>query len=803
MPLLHVPSLRARAQLSWFRPSLNADVCAVAAIVAVAILMEWRVLVGGTLVGMDAATLFYPAYSFLGESLRTGQVPVWNPYQVSGTPFAADPQSGWMYWPAMLLFTVLPLAAAAKSFIFLHLLVAALAVYVLARKLDMSAPGAFFAAVSYGFATFLYERSICCFEHVMVALWLPLMLLAVEISLRQSRWLSRALWLCAAGFALSQILASWLGQGSYYAMLAVLGYLLYRTLITQPGTQRMAGIRARLRVLVVHGGALLLLGAAMAAAGLLPRIEYNLLSNLAGGYADTQAAVAGGWAPKDWAKLLDRRNWYIGGLTLALALVAPFAARRRHCTPFWLALAVGALILASRNTTPLHWLLYQVLPGFSRLHPHNPERILVLFYLATSLCAGATLSALRQHMSRSVLLALVPAAGAVALEIAEARLPEPAPELIPAGTLVVVFVAVLYLAGQSLLPRCRPYLTTLVLLVLVADLYTAGRSAVDDGPGRFRTVNLETHYSASGAAVFLRKMADGDLFRYFGYDPEVRLYEPRTMGYPPTTYRYHWRDIARGMVMLVHNRSVPLHLQDIQGYRPVRIKRYDEYMIALNGRDQEYREANVLAGGLESPLLDVLNVRYIVVPRATVDHRADLERLAESHPTAYADASVRVLRRQSALPRAWLVHDARQVRRGEALALIGSGAVDPARVALLEEAPPPLSRPPDPAADRARVELFEPGRIRVGTSTGAAGLLVLSEVYYPAWKAYVDGEPAPLYVADHALRAVRVPAGEHTVELRYESVSLRLGIATSFLSYGLALAVAALWLYKRLATRRS
>jgi hypothetical protein len=257
------------------------------------------------------------------------------------------------------------------------------------------------------------------------------------------------------------------------------------------------------------------------------------------------------------------------------------------------------------------------------------------------------------------------------------------------------------------------------------------------------------------------------------------------------------------MVMLVHNRSVPLQLQDIQGYRPVRIKRYDEYMIALNGRDQEYREANVLAGGLESPLLDLLNVRYIVVPRATVDHRADLERLAESHPTAYADASVRVLRRQSALPRAWLVHDARQVRRGEALALIGSGAVDPARVALLEEAPPPLSRPPDPAADRARVELFEPGRIRVGTSTGAAGLLVLSEVYYPAWKAYVDGEPAPLYVADHALRAVRVPAGGHTVELRYESASLRLGIATSLLSYALALAVAALWLYKRLATRRS
>ncbi len=183
-------------------------------------------------------------------------------------------------------------------------------------------------------------------------------------------------------------------------------------------------------------------------------------------------------------------------------------------------------------------------------------------------------------------------------------------------------------------------------------------------------------------------------------------------------------------------------------------------------------------------------MRYIVVPRATVDHRADLERLGESHPTAYADASVRVLRRQSALPRAWLVHDARRVRRGEALALIGSGAVDPALGRAPRGRAAAALASPDPAADRARVDLFEPGRIRASVSTGAAGLLVLSEVYYPAWKAYVDGEPAPLYVADHALRAVPVPAGEHTVELRYESVSLRIGIATSILSYGLTAGLA-------------
>ena len=77
---------------------------------------------------------------------------------------------------------------------------------------------------------------------------------------------------------------------------------------------------------------------------------------------------------------------------------------------------------------------------------------------------------------------------------------------------------------------------------------------------------------------------------------------------------------------------------------------------------------------------------------------------------------------------------------------------------------------------------YEADRIRLETATAASGLLVLSEAYYPAWKAYVDGRPVPLYAADHVLRAVPVPAGEHTVELRYESWSLRVGILVSLIA---------------------
>src|SRR6478752_8230043 len=88
---------------------------------AILALTCWRLLAGGTTMGQDAATQFYPWYSYLGERLREFGIPSWNPSQFSGAPFAADPQSGWSYLPAMALFTAFPLSIAIPLFIVFHL----------------------------------------------------------------------------------------------------------------------------------------------------------------------------------------------------------------------------------------------------------------------------------------------------------------------------------------------------------------------------------------------------------------------------------------------------------------------------------------------------------------------------------------------------------------------------------------------------------------------------------------------------------------------------------------------------------
>jgi membrane protein YfhO len=180
----------------------------------------------------------------------------------------------------------------------------------------------------------------------------------------------------------------------------------------------------------------------------------------------------------------------------------------------------------------------------------------------------------------------------------------------------------------------------------------------------------------------------------------------------------------------------------------------------------------------------------MIVPAVAQPEQSVLRELKDTHPTVYSDDRVDVLENRDALPRAWIVHSAKQAPRTETLKLLNSGAVDPRRTALLERPPPDLARPDNASADRASLTKYEADRISLRTYTGAPGLLVLSEAYYPAWKAYVDGRPVPLYVADHVLRAVPVPAGEHTVEMRYESWSLRVGLAVSLISYLVLIALA-------------
>ncbi len=772
--------------LARFQGHWCADAVGIATMVLVTCVAAWPLVVGGTVIWLDSATQSYPWYSLLGSQLRSGNLPLWNPYMFSGTPFAADVLSGWMYVPAMVLFTLLPFAMAVKAFIVSHLLLSGLGVYALGRSVKHTPLGAVTAGIIYECSGMVFTLSVANSYVVELAAWTPVVLLFSELAIRTEDRLRRLCWWAATGFALSQVLSAFLGQRSYYATLVALSYIGFRTLII-PASIRRSPI-ARVRGFLVHSAAILLIGLGLAAGGVLPRLEYTSLSTLAEGYSSPERGavdVVGGKSPSAVASaLMDRDRspsfppYYVGIAPLALALLALGTIRVRAATTFFILLSVGTVILAMPGTTIFHSVLYALLPRFELLHQHSPDRILLFSFLGIAMLAGSTVSWIERWKPNPSTALLASLLGLAVFSM---------PWLTVAldsdiGVILILLVAVLLsIRARWIMLGPRQILLGLLAVLLFADLTNVNWSyAVQAGPKHlFYKVDLNRYFSPNGVADFLRH-ENPALTRYIGFDTSLQYHN-----YDQIYYYLMQFGEDETHDLLSNNRGSLLHLSDAQGYHPAQLKRYQEFIDTMNGEIQEYHGLYVLEPGLQSPLADLLNIRFIVIPKTGVG-RPDLHSLASSLPTVYEDEHARVLENTSALPRTWIVHDVRQMKGQEALAMLASGGIDPRTTVLLEETPPSVDSAATGALSRSLITSHSNDRIEVSTSDSASGMLVLSEVYYPAWKAYVDGRPTPLYVADHALRAVRIPAGDHKVELKYESTYLRVGIALSFLTAVLA-----------------
>jgi hypothetical protein len=133
-----------------------------------------------------------------------------------------------------------------------------------------------------------------------------------------------------------------------------------------------------------------------------------------------------------------------------------------------------------------------------------------------------------------------------------------------------------------------------------------------------------------------------------------------------------------------------------------------------------------------------------------------------------------------ALPRARLVHRTVEAT-GEAgtLDAVLASAPEASRVAVLEigALSAPLMPPPPGATEEARIVRYEPEEVAIDAVVASSALLVLTDTFYPGWRATVNGAPAPILRADHAFRGVRLEPGRHQVTFRYAPGSVRVGVA--------------------------
>jgi hypothetical protein len=238
---------------------------------------------------------------------------------------------------------------------------------------------------------------------------------------------------------------------------------------------------------------------------------------------------------------------------------------------------------------------------------------------------------------------------------------------------------------------------------------------------------------------------------------------------------------------LLPNLTRPWNLPAAGGSGSLSLERYSQ-TLGMGGPGDVYPETLSPA----HRALDMFSVRYTMVRT-----NEPLAHQLRDHPERWTpleslqyyehdrDTAYTLFRNERALPRAWCVASVVRVTADEALSSIrtghlpaGRGEFWPADVALVEDDGPWVRShgPRKPAQSKV---VAQSDRRRYLVESNDACVLVLSEVYYPWWRASVDDVDVGVIRVNHTMVGVAVPSGSHVVRLRLQPTSVWVGGAIS------------------------
>jgi len=527
----------------------------------------------------DIFRLNYPARALYARALAAGRVPWWTPDAFAGYPILAEGQTGAYYPPNLLFYRWLPLPVALNYSVLLSFWIAGAGLFAYARALGLRRGPAFLGACALMLGGF-FPAHLNHMNMVAAAAWLPWLLWAVERATETHRW--RAWALAAAFFGLQGLAGHpqvmWLSAGPAAAA-ALAGPLV-------GGRGRVRAGR-RIGQLAACCGALAL-GAALGAAQLFPTLQLTAISQRAHPLT-FEFFTSFSMPPGDLLRLLrpfagnpypavsQETVGYVGLLPALLAALAPLV-RRGRLTAFWLLFAALGLSLVLGHFNPAYRLLWH-LPVVNKFRV--PARYLLWVDLSISVLAAAGADSLlglaRPAVARRRALAPGAALSLAALAaLWSSRLPL---DRLLAGWRWLPW---LWLgSGLALLvalrwhPSARPWLAAL-LAVSLADL--AAFVAVHNHTYN-AVMPLAEFQRTPEAAAFLQADAGPGLYRIYTDEQVVP-------------------DLPVMRESLYPNIQLLYGLESAGGYYP------------LVPDPQEW-----LRSSLSARLLDLLNVRYILVPQ--------------------------------------------------------------------------------------------------------------------------------------------------------------------------------------------
>ena len=219
--------------------------------------------------------------------------------------------------------------------------------------------------------------------------------------------------------------------------------------------------------------------------------------------------------------------------------------------------------------------------------------------------------------------------------------------------------------------------------------------------------------------------------------------------------------------------------KSVGGYHAAKLRRYQEMIDHhIMPEMQDTYQAVAAAGGRMDSVdaskfrvLNMLNTKYFIFPAGEKGQPVPVE-----NPYAYGNA--------------WFVDKVQYVNNAneEIDALNDIRPVETAVVDVrFKEQLKGVTEGYKDSLSTIRLTDYEPNRLVYKVSTPKDGVVVFSEVYYPGWQATIDGQPVDIARADYILRAMNVPAGEHTIEMWFNPQSIHVTESIAYVALALLL----------------
>jgi hypothetical protein len=712
----------------------------------------------------------YAFRAWLAEQWRaTGHVPLWNPEIFGGLPFVAA-QHGDIFYPTAWLRLALPTATAMNLGFLVHYVLAGFFTYLLLRRLTVSWTGGVVGGMAYQLTGVV--GTLVSPGHdgkLYVSALLPLALLALVLAIRERRFEGYALLALSVGLSL----LSPHYQMAYYLLIVAGVFALYLTF----GEQEERTTREKVQALSLAAAAVVV-GFGIAMIQVLPFLHYLPYSPRAEGYGGFAASASYGIPWEHVPEFLlarfagDREVYwgsnfiklhseYLGLPVVALAVLGALGPRRRLA--YWLG-GVGLLFLlvSLSDSTPLYRLWWSVMPFVKQTRAPGMAFYVVGFVVAILAAFGAErvergdakahTTAWLSIGAGVAVLALVGVVGGFAKALA---LPV---ESVAQGAVMRAE------AAQGVI-RWGAFLSGASLMAMAALVIGFARAKVP----------------AAALCLGLPLLVGADLWRnaqpfwvYSRVHQELHQPDPVTERLTATAEPYRVLNLP-GMEVYQGSALMGLGVPQVLGHHGNELHAFDQL---LGGKN---RWANLAS----FRMWDLLAVRYVVLPteiRQRTDSIPGYDRISGTVADLYE--------RREPQPYARYVTAAIKVADDQAPVLIANpnSQFDPSSLVLLSPdaavEPAPVAESPETEPVAARVEAWEPGRMRLRLEPAAPvdGYVTVSENWYPDWQATVDGADATVARGNGSLLTVVVPAGAEVVELEFRSADYRSGKLISLLS---------------------